>query len=263
MANLAETQQQLLAYLQSKASTIEQLVVGKNTQEVERRLTIYKEAYQLRLQENLSKQFPVLRAHLQQDAFSQLCLGYLAAYPPQHFALRDYGKHLPQFLRETLTDPNQAYLSQLAQLEWHLAEIVDASPAEPALTPADMATIQPEALASTGFQLQAHWRLQSFDYDLPPWRDHAQKHPKKLAAPARLAEAKTYALWRKGYQPYYRALTPIESQLAQALPQGVSFADLCQIASEHTPAEQAAAVVAQNLLTWIQDGWFTQTLIHS
>lgn len=262
MTSLAETQQQLLYYLQHRDSNIEDLVSGRTKAEVQRRLAIYREAYQLRLQENLNKQFPVLRAHLRGAAFESLALAYLGAYPPSHFAIRDFGRHLPIFLRDTQPYAEQAYLAELAQLEWYWTEIIDQAAVAIPLTTADLAQLKPEALADTCFQLQAHLRLQEFHYDIPPWRDQVKKTTKVLPPPTKLNTPTYYAMWHKAWQPYYRCLNPLEARFAVALQQGRCFGDLCAIATEQgdLDATVAAQIVAQTLLAWINDAWFTQTL---
>lgn len=252
MTTLADTQQQLFHYLQGKASNIDALVTGKSSLDTQRRLNIYREAYQLRLHDNLCKQFPVLRAYLRGPAFEQLAQAYLQAHPPTHFAIRCYGEHLAAFLRDY---DARAYVAELAELEWSLMAMLDQTPTYPVLTTQDLAQLAPERLSDSRFTLQSHWCLRLFHYGTPPWRDALQKNA-KASPPQPLAAPIYYALWRQGYQSYYRALSALEAQLAQALQQGQSFAELCELAAADVEPSQAAQWVVQTLLTWIQDGWF-------
>lgn len=257
MTTLADTQQQLFHYLQGKPSTIEALVTGKNPTETQRRLDIYREAYQLRLHDNLCKQFPVLRAHLRGPSFDQMAQAYLQAYPPVHFAIRCYGEHLAAFLSQATEYAPRAYLAELAELEWCLMGILDQSPAQPVLTTADVAQLTPDVLGSTCFALQDHWCLRRFHYETPVWRDALQKNT-KAPLPKALSTPQYVALWRRDYQSYYRALPALEVEFAQALQRGQSFTALCDLAAAKTETDQAQAaqLVVQALLSWIQDGWF-------
>ena len=255
MANLAETQQQLFHYLQGKTSSIESLVTGRTEREVKRRLLIYREAYQLRLKAHLTKQFPVLRGLMQRIAFEALAMAYLTAYPPSHFAIRNFGDQLSVFLK----DAYPAYYSELATLEWLLNEIIDQSASAPVLTVAQLSQLKPEDLANTCFQLQAHVRIAAFQYDMPPWRDQAKKSLKNIKPPLALSEMKHYALWRKGFQTYYRSLDPLECQFFYALQAGKNFSELCALETDQEDPNIAAQRVVQTLLMWINDGWFTGT----
>lgn len=261
MTTLAETQQQLFYYLQGKPSSIDALVTGKSPAETQRRLDIYREAYQLRLHDNLCKQFPVLRAHLRGSAFDQMAQAYLQAYPPAHFAIRCYGEHLAAFLSQATKYASRAYLAELAELEWCLMGILDQSPAQPVLTAADVAQLSPELLGATCFVLQSHWRLRLFHYETAPWRDALQKNA-KASPPPRLPVPQHVAVWRQAYQTYYRSLSPLEVMFAEAVQQGVSFADLCDLAIDKAEIAEteAAQIVANTLLSWMHDGWFAKNI---
>lgn len=261
MTTLAETQQQLFYYLQGKPSAIDALMTGKSPAEMHRRLDIYREAYQLRLHDNLCKQFPVLRAHLRGPAFNQMAQAYLQAYPPAHFAIRCYGEHLATFLRSAADYAPRAYLAELAELEWCLMGILDQSPAQPVLMAADLAQLTPELLASTCFVLQSHWRLRQFHYETAPWRDALQKNA-KASPPPRLPALQHVAVWRQGYQTYYRSLSPLEVIFAEAVQQGDSFAALCDLAIDKAAIaeSEAAQIVANTLLSWMHDGWFAKNI---
>lgn len=255
IATLAETQQQLFHYLQGKASTIDRLVTGKSAAAIERRLLIYREAYQLRLTAHLAKQFPVLKACLHETAFNQLALAYLHAYPPTHFAIRHFGDQLSDFLAAQQDD----LLAELATIEWQLNEIIDQAASAPLLTAAHLAHLTPETLMQQRFFVQAYVRIVPCHYDTPPWRDALKQKTKAYPKPLLLPAIKHYALWRKEFQTYYRPLSPLEASLMQAIQAGQNFADLCALALNHDPSQEDAAAqqVVRCLLTWIHDGWFS------
>src|SRR3990167_6273028 len=111
MTDLRELQQALYDFLQGKSSAIESYVIGKNSTEVKRRLSVYQEGYYLRLAENLAKQYPVIFLWLKQEKFTELANEYIQEFPPSDFYLRHYAKHFADFLKAK----NQLCLSELAQ----------------------------------------------------------------------------------------------------------------------------------------------------
>ncbi|MHB8535227.1 MAG: HvfC/BufC family peptide modification chaperone, partial [Sulfuricaulis sp.] len=89
------------------------------------RLTIYYDAYRLRLIEALDSNYPVLHAWIGDEEFEQLGLAYLGAHPSGHFSIRYFGHRLPEFLgTEAYSD--RPYLGEMAMLEWALSEAFDA-----------------------------------------------------------------------------------------------------------------------------------------
>src|SRR3989338_769745 len=169
MTTLAELQKSLHDFLQGKPSDIEQHVSGKNITEVKRRLKIYQDAYQMRLLENLRKQFPVLARYLGEEKFVAFATGYEAAFPPQGFAIRRYGEHVAEFLLKTSTGSAESagYLSELAAFEWAMNEALDESADAPLFTQAHLQQFTPDALLAQRFRFHPSLRGLLFHYDIP------------------------------------------------------------------------------------------------
>ncbi|MGZ5862044.1 MAG: HvfC/BufC N-terminal domain-containing protein [Methyloceanibacter sp.] len=64
------------------------------------RFGVYRNAYVLRLIEMLSSDYEQLHAYVGDAAFATLTRAYIAAYPSDRKSARDFGRHMPRFLRE-------------------------------------------------------------------------------------------------------------------------------------------------------------------
>src|SRR5712691_6191123 len=109
----------------------------------EMRLDVYRNAYYLRLEEALARDFPALRAVTGDEAFGRLAAGYLTAYPSTQPSLRFLGQHLQDWLRRACEEPA---LADLAALEWAVLHAFDA-PDAPTLTVVDLEGPSPDRWA--------------------------------------------------------------------------------------------------------------------
>jgi hypothetical protein len=60
-------------------------------------------------------------------------------------------------------------------------------------------------------------------------------------------------IWRKEWQPHFRTLHAAEHAALSQLHEGASFAEVCANLSEQFSEEEAAAVAAEGLRTWLGD----------
>jgi len=147
MTDLRTIQQSLHHFLQGKPSDIKSYVVGKTADEVKRRLEVYQEAYQIRLEENLRRQYPVIAAWLGMEKFHALASDYEQMFPPNDYAIRHYAKALPGYFQSQ----GEHFLYALATFEWAMNVALDESPDAILLTIQDFQKITPEALLSASF----------------------------------------------------------------------------------------------------------------
>ncbi|MDX2169559.1 MAG: DUF692 family protein [Deltaproteobacteria bacterium] len=115
----------------------------------ERGLRVYREAYLSRLQHGLRDNFPTLAAVLGAARFDRLIADYVAAHPPRGWRFGAAGAALPAFVEryrfaaEVMASP--AVLADLAAVEQAELEVHDAPDDGPALAPAALQTVAPEA----------------------------------------------------------------------------------------------------------------------
>ena len=253
MNELRQLQEALQNFLRHDQKEIEQFVVGKNKSEIKKRLEVYQEAYQLRLAENLQKQFPVIYKFLGAEFFSDLAKGYEKTYPPKHYAIRNYGAHFSDYLK-SLEKPE---LAEVACLEWAMAIALDDSPTNETLTLLDFQKLSPENLLEMTFHFHPSLKKLHCDYQTINFWHTLQKNKfKKLAE--KLPQKETVAVWSYQNQVYFRSVDDLENNLWIHAQEGKNFSDLSALAAESLPEEEAAHYTAQTILRWLKDGWLVK-----
>jgi Putative DNA-binding domain len=107
---------------------------------------VYRNAYVARLAEVLADDYEQVHAYLGDAGFAKLAKSYIAAHPSDRRSARDFGRHVPDFLK---TDPGfaaHAEVAEIAALEKALADAFDGPEAEP-LSLAALAEVAPELQA--------------------------------------------------------------------------------------------------------------------
>ncbi len=91
-----------------------------------RRLNVYRNHFRDSLTQGLAEVFPATRKLVGDRYFDAMAGFYVAAHPPRDARICRYGHDFPRFLsaREELED--SPYASEVARLEWALAELRDA-----------------------------------------------------------------------------------------------------------------------------------------
>ncbi|HEY9519916.1 MAG TPA: DNA-binding domain-containing protein [Methyloceanibacter sp.] len=104
---------------------------------------VYRNAYVARLAEVLADDYEQVHAYLGDAGFAKLAKSYIAAHPSDRRSARDFGRHVPDFLK---TDPGfaaHAEVAEIAALEKALADAFDGPEAEP-LSLTTLAKVAPE-----------------------------------------------------------------------------------------------------------------------
>jgi hypothetical protein len=226
----------------------------------EDRLSVYANAYFVRIQECLRSDFGALARALGPAAFHDLVKTYLMAHPPSHPSLRYAGKDLARFLE---TEPfaaifarRCAYCADLARLEWALSNAFDAKDA-PVLSREDLAGVAPEAWAGLRLKPSPSLALLSLGFPVQTVRerfDH-ESEDETWDAPPALEPAQTYLrVWRREEHVYYRAIPALEAELLGSLERGLDFGTVCERVAQEVGEAAAAAHAAGFLEAWISAG---------
>lgn len=117
---LKELQQQFQSHLLNNDDAVVEKIQASKNLSAQLCLNIYKNSYVERIIDALSQDYPVLKAHLGNDAFASLIRDYLKKYPSTHFNLRFVGKQLPHFILSC--DADFLPYAELARLEWLYCE---------------------------------------------------------------------------------------------------------------------------------------------
>lgn len=216
-----------------------------------KRLSIYANAYRLRIIEALSTAYPKLHMLLGDDLFDATARQYIDAHPSEYRNMRWVGDSMHQHLLDVL--PQHPIASELARFEWALGLAFDAEDA-PAISVQDLAEIPPETWGELSFALHPSVKLLDLQWNvIPVWQAlDAEEAP---PAPAQNNEA--CLVWRSDLNSHYRSLNVQEYQAIQQVKAGGTFGVLCESLFE-TLGESATQQVAQYLAGWLEAGIISQ-----
>jgi len=251
MNNLIALQKQMQNHLLSGDTIINESIVKTEKVTRERRLAIYREAYQIRLVDSLASNFPCLLIYIGRDAFNKIGLAYLDTFPSTYRSIRWFGDKLPNFLHD-FYDEEHAYIAELAEFEWKLTLSFDANDTD-ILMIEQMAAVPPEAWAEVTFT--AHPSLQRMNFfwnSVAIWQALSEEEnpepPIKNTSPA------AWVLWRHDFINHFYELEQDEAWAMDALLAAANFGELCEgLCQWHNP-DVVGMRAATLLKKWIQSG---------
>jgi hypothetical protein len=247
MSALAGLQRDLQRHVLSGDATIVAAVKATSAVPAATRLSVYSNAYRIRLAEALAANMPRLKELLGDEQFGAVAAAYVDAHPSQFASIRWFGDGLAQAL--ALAHPSQPWLAELARWEWALAESFDASDATPVGVEC-LATVAPGDWAR--LQLEFHPSVQYLELTT-----NAQALFKTLAEeqsppqPALLERAQPWLLWRQDLKTQYRSLEPDEAAAIRFMRAGGTFGGMCETLCEWHDGDEVPLVAAGMLKRWI------------
>lgn len=217
----------------------------------EKRLSIYADAYRLRIIEALSTAYPKLHLLLGDDFFDTTARQYIDQYPSEYRNMRWVGDKMSEHLLNTL--PQHPIASALAQFEWALGLAFDAEDS-PVVTVQDLAAVPPETWGALSFALHPSVQLLDLQWNvISVW----QALDGEEAPPAPEQNNEACLVWRSDLNSHYRSLDAQEFQAMQQVKTGGTFGALCESLFE-TLGESAAQQAAQYLAAWLEAGIISQ-----
>lgn len=249
---LADLQGQFQGYVLGAAPGIEAAVIGNDRGDARTRLSVYADAYRLRLLEVLGNDYEALRLFLGPDKFERMGRAYIEAHPSDTASVRWFGRHLAEFLSNSAGYAARPVLGELALFEWKKAEVFDSPDVEPVALEA-IAAVPPESWSE--MRLLPHPTLRRLDlrWNVPAIclaYEAQEKVPKARAK----AQAVPWLLWRdEELNIRWRPLGADEAAALDALCAGSSFGELCELLCEWVEPEQAAMHAAGLLKRWVVD----------
>jgi len=240
-------------YILAGSGEVSRLVSSRGGASVERRLAIYYSGYRQRLVEALSTDFETLAAVLGPDGFRSMCEAYVAATPSCFRNIRWYGGRLHEFLASTQPWSSRIELAEIARFEWSLTLAFDAEE-RAALRFDDLAQLTPEQWADLRLAFHPSLQWLTLHSNAPGLRLALQEHG-HLHDVRRSDEAVYWAVWRKQGNPHFRSLPSYEQWCIDGVLQGRPFTDLCEGIVEYCSAEEAPALAAGLLRSWLEEEW--------
>ncbi len=232
------------------ANNFQQAIVDDDKIGAAKRLSIYYDAYRLRLIEALANAYPMLNSLLGDEMFDATARGYIDTYPSRYNNMRWYGDVMDKHLHNTL--PQYPIAAELAAFEWTLSLAFDAENS-PILQLADLADIPPENWAMLSFRFLPSLYWLEFSWNtIAVWKalDAEQIPP----TPIQFDQPENWIIWRHELNPQFKSLDEIEASALRSAMQGVTFGEICENLQFNLGEEEATMKAAQYLAGWLQEG---------
>ncbi len=259
MTSFSLLQNQFQDYVMQKDNAISAHVIGTNKVPKEIRLSIYENAYRLRLQEVLASSYPILQRYLGEEPFDQLCIDYIAAFPSNYRSIRWFGDQLSVFLQSHAKYQKKPYLAELAQWEWISALVFDAANSavlqleQMAAVKADLWETIKFAVVPSLYRLNLSWNV------VPIWQ--AMGDEKDPVQPEKNANSVAWVLWRKDLVIQYSSMLDDEASALDVLIAGQSFGEICQGLCEFMDEADVGLRAASLLKGWINNGLIASLIL--
>ncbi|MCB1887219.1 MAG: putative DNA-binding domain-containing protein [Rhodocyclaceae bacterium] len=219
-----------------------------------RGLAAYRHAWRARMIEALRSNYPILHRVLGDADFEALAGGYLAAHPSRFRSIRWFGDALEAYLREQPEAAGHPAVADMAAFEWAVCLAFD-GPDATLLEPATLAGLGPKDWARLRLALHPTARLLDLAWSVAPiWRELSEHDDPDHRAPPPEPLDHSVLVWRRGRQPHWRSLEPLEASLLKAVDSGMDFAALCALAGQIVGPDVAPATVLGFLGPWLADG---------
>lgn len=251
MSELTQLQEQFQRFLLAGEPAIQAAIMPTEAVSVHTRLSIYQDAYVLRLIESLSANFPCLYAYLGTEKFHQLAKAYILAHPSSFRSIRWFGDVFGIFIKRYYAE--YPYLAELADFEWNMTLAFDAEDS-PVVCIRDMAQVPPEEWANLQFILHPSVQQRCYFWNVVSlWQALADNQ--NLPTPQFNSLATSWIVWRSPeLMIQFSSLDEQEGWALGALAQGTSFAELCEGLCQWLPPEEVGMRAASYLKGWIQRG---------
>lgn len=242
----------------SHANTTMTLLTSSPTVDAHARLSIYQEAYRLRLIEALENDFPALKIYWGNERFNQEMLGYIENCQSMNPSLRWYGKELASYLETK--GPVYSFAAELAAFEWAIGLAFDASD-DTILTAKDLASLPSSAWQELGLQLHSSLRWISCKYNTADvW--HALVNQEEMPCVEKMPDAHWLAIWRNQYKVRYRAISTLELEAISLFSKGEGFGNIIAQLSSTTLGDDAPNYLVTWLREWLSNEWISAVKIQ-
>jgi hypothetical protein len=252
MKELSALQNKFQEHLLNATSDIFSEIVETENVPTEVRLSIYSNAYRLRLIEALATNFPVLQIYLGDEQFETLATEYINAHPSPYRSIRWFGDGLENFMKTHSPYSDYLYLAELARVEWEMTLVFDAEDSSVASIDI-LSTIPPAAWIN--MRLVAHPSVRHLDLFwniVSIWDKLSEEEtPPELI---RNEKAQTWLFWRHELVNHYAVLETDEACAIKVILKGSSFGEMCAALCESLDEETVPMRAAALVRDWITAG---------
>ncbi|MEM5551881.1 DNA-binding domain-containing protein [Pseudoalteromonas neustonica] len=256
MSDLAQLQQHFMALLQGTSDKLADHITEQGELNTNQRLSIYQNAYKIRLRAVIEQDHEQLGRYLGDDLFELMVQGYLQTFPSKFTSLRNFCDQLPQFLSTTEPFIQHPILAEIATFERMLLTAFDAMDAAHLRVEA-LESIAPENWPSLQLVLQPSVQLVCFNTNaVESWQalkeqqspPEPQHQSSKCWVIARDLQRRTQYVYVD--QQEFRLLSLIKNQ--------TPFAQLCQSCLNELEPSLIAGFLIGKINSWLERGWLKQ-----
>ncbi|SFC92391.1 Putative DNA-binding domain-containing protein [Pseudoalteromonas denitrificans DSM 6059] len=252
MANLANIQQQFMDLLQNKPNDLIKHIAKQGELKASERLSIYQNAYTIRLTGVLEQDHEQLGKYLGDTLFDKMVAGYLKCYPSQNTSLREYGDNLPVFLSKTPPFKQHVILADIAFFERLLLKAFDAKEAE-TLTSQIL-----ESLKETDWPLlvlNLHPSVHLISFETSAVESFQALKNDKTPPSANTNKIRHWLIWRTpDKRTEYRSIDQEEFILLNLIKEKKNFSALCQSLTKAHKPETIAPLLINYINVWLSQG---------
>ena len=240
-ASVHELQSRVLAALRSPGEIVDPvepgLFLAPPAGTIERRWTIYQNAYVVRLAEAIEDDYPAMARITGADAFRALCRRYLTAFPPHSYDIGRAGERLADYLPGDPIAKELPFLSDLARMERALVEAMVA-PDHEALRWDEVVAMPAHTFAETPLPLAPATTLLDSPWPLAAlWL--AKDQPNDAIDIPLEGHPSVILVTRQGMEPRWRSIDADERAIVVAAQEATPPASLLE-AGVFGPAEDAS-----------------------
>jgi hypothetical protein len=215
-------------------------------------LSVYRDAYVLRLVEILQIDYGKLLACLGDEQFDAMARAFIAANPSRNPNARWVGARLPEFLQTAPPYAGRPELAELAAFERALNDVFDEEDA-PALQVEALAAVPPGDWPSLTFRPRPSFRRLDFVTNaLDIWRALDENSPAPEGST--LIEPLRIIVYRPEWAAMFRSMSEEEAIMWAEAVKGLRFSALCEIIATYGGEDGAAIRAAGYLKGWLDAG---------
>ena len=252
MTSLSQLQTDFMAYLldETNGASFKTQIINDQKVGTDKRLSIYADAYRLRIIEALASAYPKLKMLLGDDFFDQAARSYIDKFPSTYCNMRWVGGEMSAHLQQVL--PQHPVAAEMAQFEWTLGLAFDAADA-PAKTLQDLANIALENWPDLIFGLHPSVKILDLQWNIVAiWNalnlQNTPPQPAKTMLPC--------LVWRQDLNAHFQTISKQEYSLIQCMALQATFGGLCEAVENARTGDNGAAMqhVATYMAAWLNAG---------
>lgn len=209
-----------------------------------RRIEIHRTTIEAGLAQTLANVFPTARRIVGAPTFAALAATYIAAAPPRHPVLSNYGREFPPFISTHPVGISLPYLQDIASLEWWRHEAYLAADAA-ALDAGCLDTADPESVSALQLRLHPAARVISSPYPIHTiWKLNQPDVDDDDIPAVDMNQAEHVVVTRPGNEVLTRAIGVADATFVRAVAGGASLESAVEAALAVSPAFNVTQVLA-------------------